>query len=159
MGLLVPATLFPLALFLVRDDPRFAWLNHPAEYPWELWTVAVCGSVATLAGVADWRVHRSGTTVVGVREHHAHIAALGGGGVPLFFLMATASLSPRPLDLLLPTLVLLVLTVVLICYDEFLFHRRCGGYETLMHRLLTVGNGLAFLAWAHWCFVRGCGHG
>ena len=53
---------------------------------------------------------------------------------------------------------MLIFTVVLICYDEFLFHRRCGRFETLMHRLLTFGNGLAFLAWVHWCFVRGVGH-
>jgi hypothetical protein len=156
--MLVPAALFPLGLVLLRGDARFAWLARPADYPWEFWAVAVCGSVATFAGIADWRVHRSGTTVVGAREHRAHVAALGAGGVPLFGLMAAASLSPRPLALLLPTLVVLVFTVVLICYDEFLFHRRCGAFENLMHRLLTFGNGLAFLAWAHWCFVRGGGH-
>jgi hypothetical protein len=42
----------------------------------------------------------------------------------------------------------------MICYDEFVFHRRCGWFESFTHRLLTCGNGLAFLAWAHWCFVR-----
>jgi hypothetical protein len=94
-------------------------------------------------------------TVVGVREHHAHVAALGLGGLPLFCLMAAASLSARPLAFLMPVLAVLVVTVVLICYDEFRFHRRCGWYEAVMHRLLTVGNGLAFLAWAHWCFARG----
>jgi hypothetical protein len=156
--MLAPATLFPLGLALVRDDPRFAWLRRPADYPWEFRAVAVCGTVATLAGFADWRIHRSGSTVVGVREHRAHVAALGFGGVPLFGLLAAASLSPRPLAFLLPVLVVLIVTVVLICYDEFLFHRRCGWREALMHRLLTFGNGLAFLAWSHWCFVRGGGH-
>jgi hypothetical protein len=155
LALLVPAVLFPLGLVALGGDARFAWLSRPADYPWEVWVVAVCGSVATLAGLADWRIHRSGTTVVGAREHRAHLAALGAGGIPLFFLMAGASLSTRPLGLLLPTLVVLILTVVLICYDEFLFHRRCGRFEVLTHRLLTFGNGLAFLAWAHWCFVRG----
>jgi hypothetical protein len=43
---------------------------------------------------------------------------------------------------------------VMICYDEFVFHRRCRRFETFTHRLLTCGNGLAFLAWSHWCFVR-----
>jgi hypothetical protein len=155
LAMLVPAAFFPMGLILLRDDARFAWLSRTEDYPWEFWAVAVCGSVATLSGLADWRVHRSGTTVVGVREHRAHVAALGAGGIPLFVLMAAASLSTRPLSLLLPTLVALVLTVVMICYDEFLFHRRCGRYEVLMHRLLTFGNGMAFLAWAHWCFVRG----
>lgn len=158
MALLVPACLFPLGLMLLHDDDRFAWLRRPADYPWEFWVIAVCGSVATLAGLADWRVHRSGVTVVGRREHQAHVAALGVGGLPLFVLMAAASLSPQPVALLLPILVVLVLTVVLICYDEFLFHRRCGRLEVLMHRGLTFGNGLAFLAWVHWCFVRGIGN-
>ena len=44
-----------------------------------------------------------------------------------------------------------------ISYDEFVFHRRCGPFERVTHRLLTFGNGLAFLAWAHWCFVRQAG--
>src|SRR4051812_29363662 len=69
LAMLVPAALFPLGLILLRGDARFAWLDRPADYPWEFWAVAVCGSVATLAGLADWRVHRSGVTVVGAREH------------------------------------------------------------------------------------------
>ena len=158
LALLVPAVLFPLGLILLRQVERFRWLDRPSDYPWEFWVVAVCGTVATFAGVADWRIHRSGTTVVGGREHRAHVVALGGGGVPLFLLMAVASLSTRPLELLLPILVVLVFTAGMICYDEFLFHRRCRRSEVLMHRLLTFGNGLAFLAWAHWCFVRGGGH-
>jgi hypothetical protein len=157
-ALFVPAVLFPTGLFLLRDDARFSWLYRPADYPWEFWAVAVFGTVATLAGWSDWRIHRSGTTVVGRREHYAHLAALGGGGIPLFFLMVAASLCPRPLGLLLPTIVVLVFTVVLVCYDEFLFHRRCDRIEVLMHRLLTFGNALAFLAWAQWCFVRGEGN-
>ncbi len=54
-------------------------------------------------------------------------------------------------------LVVLIYTVVMISYDEFVFHRRCGWFETFTHRLLTCGNGLAFLAWAHWCFARNVG--
>lgn len=158
LAMLAPAGLFPLGLLLLQDDVRFAWLSRPTDYPWELWIIALCGTTATLAGLADWWIHRSGVTVVGVREHLAHVAALGIGGIPLFFLMAAATLSTRPHVLLLPILVMLVLTVVLICYDEFLFHRRCGWLEMLMHRALTFGNGLAFLAWIHWCFVRGVGN-
>jgi hypothetical protein len=154
VAMLVPAVAFPLGLVLLRDHPRFVWLGDVRAYPWELWAVAACGTAATLGGLLDWRFHRSGATVVGRREHRAHVLALGGGGVPLFALMAAASLSPRPAALLVPVLVILIFTVVVIAYDEFVFHRRCGRFETFAHRLLTCGNGLAFLAWAHWCFVR-----
>ncbi len=153
-AMLVPAVLFPLGLLLVRDEPRFGWLTDVRAYPWELWAIAACGTAATLGGVLDWRFHRRGETVVGRGEHRAHLMALAGGGVPLFTLMSAASVSPRPARFLIPVLVLLISTVVMICYDEFVFHRRCGRFETFAHRLLTCGNGLAFLAWAHWCFVR-----
>ncbi|HZY88459.1 MAG TPA: hypothetical protein VFE78_26715 [Gemmataceae bacterium] len=155
VAMLVPAVLFPLGLFLLRGDARFAWLGDIRAYPWELWAVAACGTAATLGGALDWRFHRSGETVVGRREHRAHLLALAGGGVPLFALMAVASINSRPARFLVPVLVVLIYTVVVICYDEFVFHRRCGRFETFTHRLLTCGNGLAFLAWAHWCFVRG----
>ena len=153
-AMLVPAGLFPLGLFLLRGDPRFAWLGDLRSYPWEFWAIAVCGTAATLGGFLDWRFHRGGETVVGRGEHRAHLLALAGGGVPLFALMAAASVSPRPARFLVPVFVVLIYTVVMICYDEFIFHRRCGRFEALTHRLLTCGNGLAFLAWAHWCFVR-----
>jgi hypothetical protein len=154
-AMLVPAVLFPLGLLLLRHDACFAWLADVRAYPWELWAIAACGTAATLGGVLDWWFHRSGETMVGQREHRAHLLALAGGGVPLFALMAAASVSPRPARFLVPVLVVLISTVVMICYDEFVFHRRCGRFETFAHRLLTCGNGLAFLAWAHWCFVRG----
>jgi hypothetical protein len=152
-AMLVPAVLFPTGLFLLREDARFAWLRDVRDYPMEFWIIAVCGSFATGGGILDWLHHRSGETTVGRREHRAHVLALATGGLPLFVLLTFASLSPQPLRLLLPVLVLLIYTVVLISYDEFVFHRRCNRFETVMHRLLTFGNGLAFLAWTHWCFV------
>ena len=99
LAMFVPAVLFPLGLALLHSDVGFGWLNPPADYPWELWAIAVCGSIGTLAGVADWQIRRSGTTVVGLREHRAHLTAFGGGGIPLFCLMAAASLSSQPLGL------------------------------------------------------------
>jgi hypothetical protein len=77
----------------------------------------------------------------------------------VFALMAAASLHPRPAGFLVPVFLLVIVTVVLISYDEFVFHRRCGRLESLFHRQLTLGNALAFLAWVHWCFVRGGSHG
>jgi hypothetical protein len=153
LAMLAPAVLLPLGLVLLRDHPRFAWLHDVRAYPWQLWAVAVCGCAATAGGTLDWLFHRGGRTVVGRREHRAHLLALAAGGLPLFGLMALASVSPWPQHLLVPVLAALITTVVLVCYDEFVFHRRCGRFETLTHRLLTVGNGLAFLAWAHWCFA------
>lgn len=157
-ALLVPAVLFPLCLVWVSEDRRFAWVYQPTAYPWELWVFAVCSVAATIAGVSDWRIHRSGTTVVGRREHQAHIAALVFGGGPLVLLMAMASVRTSPYSLLLPILVLLIVSIVIICYDEFMFHRRCDWIETLAHRVATFGYGFAFLAWSHWCFVRGGGY-
>jgi hypothetical protein len=159
VALFVPGVLFAAGLYLMRDDPRFSWVRDVSAYPWEFWALTVCGGVATVAGVADWRYHRSGRTVVGAAEHRSELLALLGGGVPLFGLMAAASIIDRPARVLLPVVVVVLATASLICYDEFVFHRkRCGGYETLLHRLLVFGNGLAWLAWAHWCFVREGGH-
>lgn len=112
VAMLAPAVLFPLGLVLLRNHPQFAWLDDPAAYPWELWAVAACGIGATLGGVGDWAFHRSGETTVGLREHRAHLLALGGGGVPLFLLMALASLCRQPVIFLLPILVVLIFTVV-----------------------------------------------
>jgi hypothetical protein len=155
VALCLPGGLFGLGLFLVRGHPRFDWVADPLCYPWELWVILTSGLVATTAGLADWRFHRSGKTSIGRPEHHSELLALVGGGLPLFVLMAVASVVPRPQVLLVPVLAVVLFTVVMICYDEFVYHRkRCGAYETLLHRLLVFGNGLAWLAWVHWCFVR-----
>ena len=159
IALLIPAIGFPAGIWLLADEERFRWIGNPAAFPWQFWVVAVFGTVATAAGIIDYRIHRSGATVVGRSEHQAHVAALAGGGLPLFALLAAASLISSPGFFLIPVLIALIATVVLICYDEFRFHRRCGQSEVLAHRTLTIGNGIAFLAWAHWCFARGADHG
>ncbi len=160
LALVLPGLLFGLGLLLVRDHPRFAWLASVGLYPWEFWVLLTSGAVATVAGWLDWRYHRSGKTAVGGAEHRSELVALAGGGLPLFVLMAAASVVPRPQPLLIPVIVVVLFTAVMICYDEFVFHRkRCGRYETLLHRLLVFGNGLAWLAWVHWCFVREAVHG
>ena len=104
--------------------------------------------------------HRSGRTAVGRAEHHSELLALTCGGLPLFTLMVVASILHEPNVLLVPILMVVLFTTVLICYDEFVFHRkRCGVYETFLHRVLVLGNGMAWLAWMNWCFVRGGVHG
>jgi hypothetical protein len=159
-ALFVPGGLFVLELFLVRHQPRFTWLASLPDYPWEFWVVALFGCAATAAGVADWLYHRSGQTTIGAPEHHSELVALAGGGLPLFVLMSIASILRQPAWLLVPVIVVLLFTTAMICYDEFVFHRkRCGRYETALHRVLVFGNGIAWLAWANWCFVRGGGNG
>lgn len=156
LGLLfAPGIGFILALFLLKDSsPRFGWFNDMSVYPWQFWAIGVFGTIATLGGAGDWLFHKVYVTV-GPKEHHSHILALGAGGL-VFVLMAAASLLSNPLDLLIPVIVALIVTVVLICYDEFAFHvRRCKPFETLLHRMLTLGNGAAFLCWMHWLFVAG----
>jgi hypothetical protein len=158
LALFLPGTLFVLGLVLLRDDPRFSWIVDPAAFPWEFWVIALAGALATSGGLLDWVYHRSGSTTIGQAEHRSEMAALGCGGLPLFLLMASASVVERPAILLLPILVVVLFTAAMICYDEFVFHRRrCGRYETMLHRLLVFGNGIAWLVWMHWCFVRGGG--
>lgn len=157
---LTPGVLFSVALGVLSRQPRFAWLTEPSRHPWELWVVALAGTAATVAGVADWVYHRTAGLRVGPNEHRAELLALAGGGLPLFLLMCAASVAPRPQVFLLPVLVVLMGTVALICYDEFVFHRRrCGRLEALLHRTLLAGHAAAFLAWAHFCFVREGLHG
>ncbi len=160
IALFLPGLLFGLGLLLLRGQPRYSWLSSVGLYPWEFWALLASGAVATTAGLLDWRYHRSGKTAVGRAEHRSELVALAGGGLPLFLLMAAASVVPRPRLLLLPVLVVVLFTAVVISYDEIVFHRkRCGAYETVLHRLLVFGNGIAWLAWMHWCFVREDAHG
>ena len=136
-----------------RAYPRFGWLADPGRHPWELWVIAAAGCVATAGGLGDWAYHRR-VVAVGPREHHAHLLALATGGLPLFGLMAAASVLPRPGVPLEPVLVVALYTASLICFDEFVFHRPRGRPPgTLFHRPLVLGNTAAWLAWVNWCSV------
>src|SRR5688572_4079994 len=117
LALFLPGCLFVLGLFSLRDHPRFTWLYDIMQYPWEFWVLTVGGLTATAGGVLDWRYHRSGQTHVGEAEHRHELYALAAGGLPLFFLMAAGSVLRQPAVLLLPILVVVLFTVVLICYD------------------------------------------
>lgn len=149
-GLFVGGLLF---LFYL-GHPNYGWLAHPDQYPWELWMIAFWGSLATVGGFGDWIYHRL-FVAVGPEERKSHLLALATGGLPMAVLMMAASVASAPRQLLIPILLVLLYTTVLICYDEFVFHRRrCQRLETLFHRALVYGNGLAWLAWMHWLFVR-----
>ena len=156
LSLLAPAVLFVFGLFWLvwREHPGYGWLTQPWRYPWELWMIAFWGTFATLGGLGDWVYHRL-FSAVGPVERKSHLLALASGGFPMALLMAWASVAEQSERLLIPILLVLLYTTTLICYDEFVFHvRRCQRLETLFHRALVFGNGFAWLAWMHWCFVR-----
>ncbi len=158
VALLVPAFGFPLGLgTLISTGEKYLWLMHPVLWPWEFWVVGIAGTAALMGGLGDWFYHRWIThCFVGRAERRCELLALAGGGVPMFALLSAASLSLAPQRFLVPVMVVLTYTTALICYDEFVYHRRrCRPLETLLHRILVFGNGTAFLAWAHWCFVNG----
>lgn len=154
-AMLAPGLLFGMGLlWLYSVDARFSWVLSLQDSPWEFWVLASCGIIATIGGIGDWIYHRV-HVAVGPKEHKSHLLALITGGLPLFVLMAAATVVSRPTVFLIPVLVVVLYTTTLICYDEFVFHRkRCLPLETLFHRLLVFGNGVAWLAWFHWCFVR-----
>lgn len=155
---LVPGAVFAAGLAALSGSARFAWVSRVTSWPWQLWAIALLGTVATVAGVLDWIYHRQAGVAVGKHERRAELLALALGGVPLFLLMAGATLSSAPLDFLVPVLVALVATTAMVVFDEVAFHRRrCAPVEHLLHRALTLGHLGAFLAWAHWVFVAGGG--
>jgi hypothetical protein len=156
VAVLMPAMAMPVLLALAPRGwglPGFA----PQTWPMPFWIMAIAGVVATVAGLLDWRFHRNGGRHVGKSEHRAELLAMSCGG-PLFAMMATASVSGRPNLWLVPIVLASLVMAVLIAYDEVRFHRVCGRYETLLHRVLVGGHTIAFLAWLSWCMGRGNGH-
>jgi hypothetical protein len=152
-----------LSLLLLFVPPMAFWilylLNSASErlqansvlpvFPWQIYILIIAGGVATWGGVADWRLHREVLKMrMSQKERRAEALALGCGGIPMFILMWLATVSESPAKYLIPIIVILVITVTAICYDEFVFHRRrCGKVETRLHRLLVFGNGIAWLSW------------
>jgi hypothetical protein len=154
--LFIPAVLFAVLMFVYRNHPKLAIANNFPYVPWEFLALAFFGIIATIGGVLDWRFHRNPLLMkISKKERDAEAAALGLGGVPMFLLMWCAMMSEQPRSFLIPIILVLLYTVVAICYDEFVFHiNRCGKLENLYHRFLVFGNGLAWLAWFHFIFCR-----
>jgi len=132
------------------------WWLYLRVLAWQFIAIGIFGVIATIGGVLDWHFHRDPLKLqLSKKERDAEAAALGLGGVPMFILMWWAMMSARPTVFLIPIVLVLIYTVVAICYDEFVFHlRRCGPQETRYHRMLVFGNGLAWLAWFHFIFCR-----
>ncbi|MCW0220679.1 MAG: hypothetical protein OJI67_20295 [Prosthecobacter sp.] len=158
IALLIPGIGFPSGLALLASSNTAPdWLMDPTAWPWEFWVMGLAGTIALIGGLGDWIYHRWVThCFVGKAERRCELLALAGGGVPMFGLLCAASVSEMPHRFLVPVMIVLMYTTALICYDEFVYHRRrCKRIETLLHRALVFGNGIAFLAWVHWCFVVG----
>lgn len=149
--LFLPPLLF-VCLFCIFRNARSLQFS---VFPWQFIILGISGIVATTGGVLDWRFHRDPLNLkLPKKERDAEAAALGLGGLPMFILMWFAMLSEKPLWYLIPICVVLIYTVVLICYDEFIFHRkRCGKRETTYHRMLVFGNAIAWLSWLHYIYL------
>lgn len=151
--LFAPAVLFAVLLFIYRDRPQ---INIQQQIPWQFFILGLCGIIATIGGVLDWRFHRNPLNMkIPKKERDAEAAALGLGGIPMFLLMWFATMSEHPKNFLIPIILVLIYTVTTISYDEFVFHiKRCGKRENLYHRMLVFGNGIAWLAWFHFIFCK-----
>ena len=155
-ALLLPGAAFVWGLLRVSGRPGYVDLSDWRTVPWSLWIIGACGTLATLAGLLDLHYHVTGKRLVSSRERHGELIALGLGGTPLFVLMMAASWASDPRGFLAPIVGLTMFTVVMVCLDEFVYHRRsCTRYEATLHRLLVFGNGAAFLAWFQWIAGRG----
>jgi len=154
--LFIPAVLFLAFLIHYRQELQLSSLKNFPYLPWQFIGVAVFGIIATIGGALDWRYHRNPLNMkIPKKERDAEAAALGLGGIPMFILMCFASLSAHPNNYLIPIILVLIYTVTAISYDEFVFHiKRCGKIETIYHRMLVFGNGLAWLSWIHFIYVR-----
>lgn len=150
----LPGAGFVAGLAFVSGQGRLPQIWEPSTHPWQLWVIGVFGIAATAAGLLDWHFHATGQRIVGSKERRGELVALGFGGAPLFGLMMAASVSDRPVAWLLPIILVFTFTTVMICFDEFVFHRKaCSRYETTLHRTLVLGNGTAWAAWMHWIFL------
>ncbi len=154
--LVLPGSVFLWGLTRVSGLPGYLDLSDWRSVPWPLWIIGVSGTVATIAGLLDLHYHVTGKRLVSKRERYGELIALGLGGTPLFVLMMVASWTTEPRRFLAPILALTMFTVVMVCLDEFVYHRRsCSRYEATLHRTLVLGNGTAFLAWFQWIAGRG----
>ena len=154
--LFVPPVLFAFLILIYSNNPKLRFENLFPYLPWQFYVIGLFGVIATIGGVLDWKYHRDPLNMkIPKKERDAEAAALGLGGVPMFALMWFAMLSSKPSYFLIPVLVVLIYTVVAISYDEFVFHaKRCGKTETVYHRMLVFGNGIAWLAWFQFIYCQ-----
>lgn len=157
VAVLLPALLMPLLLWLAPAGWALPPLR-PDQWPPAIWGTALAGGAATVAGALDWRFHRNGGRRVPRAEHRAEVAALSLGA-PLLVLLTTLAVDRGPQRhwWLAPIAVVIAGMAALIRYDERRFHRRCGRYETTLHRVLVGGHAAATACWLCWCLDLGAG--
>jgi hypothetical protein len=148
--------MFGLLLLLFHSHLKLNNTNSLPWLPWQFSVMLLFGIVATIGGILDWKFHRDPLKLkIPQKERDAEAKALGLGGIPMFILMWFAMMSASPSNFLIPILLVLIYTVVAICYDEFVFHiKRCCKLENIYHRMLVFGNGIAWLAWFHFIYCR-----
>lgn len=154
--LIIPAILFALLVFIYQGNQKLQIFNVFPYLPWQFFIIFIFGVTATLGGFLDWKFHRNPLNMkIPKKERDAEAMALGLGGLPMFILMWLAMLSSNASNYLIPIIIVLIYTVVAICYDEFVFHiKRCGRIETIYHRMLVFGNCFAWLAWFHFIYYK-----
>jgi heme/copper-type cytochrome/quinol oxidase subunit 2 len=152
--LFIPGLFFGVLLFVFKDHPNLELQYKFPFLPWQFFLIGIAGIIATIGGVLDWKFHRNPLNMkIPAKERNAEALALGTGGIPMFILMWLAMISNNSTNYLIPIILILIYTVVAISYDEFVFHiKRCGKEETMYHRMLVFGNGIAWLAWFHFIF-------
>lgn len=154
--LFTPAVLFGLLIFVFKDNSKLQITDKFPFLPWQFLLILLFGVIATIGGVLDWMFHRNPLNMkIPKKERDAEAAALGLGGIPMFILMWLAMISSNPTNYLIPILIVLIYTTVAISYDEFVFHiKRCGKIEIIYHRMLVLGNGIAWISWFHFIYCR-----
>lgn len=152
--LFVPALLFLILLIVYKNHPRLLIQQTFPYLPWQFYAIAIFGIIGTIGGALDWKYHRNPLNMkIPPKERDAEALALGTGGLPIFILMWLATLSASPISYLIPIIIVLIYTTVAICYDEFVFHiKRCDRVETIYHRMLVLGNGMAWVSWFHFIY-------
>lgn len=154
--LFAPALMFLVLLILEKGNEKLPIKNDFPFLTWQLMVMIVAGTIATTGGYLDWRFHRKTLQLkISKKERIIEAMALGLGGLPMFFLMWIAMMNEKPTDFLIPIMIVLIFTVTSICYDEFLFHKkRCGKQENRYHKMLVFGNGIVWLSWFHFIYVK-----
>ncbi|TGL24624.1 hypothetical protein EHQ46_03505 [Leptospira yanagawae] len=143
-------------MILYHDNQKLPIQNDFPYLSWQLLVMIISGTIATIGGFLDWRFHRKTLQMkVSKKERTVEAVALGFGGLPMFFLMWFAMVNENPTLFLIPIILVLIFTVIAICYDEFIFHKkRCGTLENRYHKMLVFGNGIVWLSWFHFIYVK-----